>query len=236
MEELDLKELFNIFWSKKVHIILIVLIFIALGVIYTVGFTTPMYSSSTTLVLAGSESSNGESTNTITTTDITLNSKLVSTYSVLVKSKDVLNQVVTNLGINVSWESLKNNVSVSLVDDADVIEIAVTTDNAENSAKIANETAKVFTQKVAEIYNINNVHVVDEAEVSNTPSNINHKKDIIIFAFIGLVVSIVYVLIANMLDTTVKTAEEVEKNFGLPVLASIPTYENAVQKRKGGKR
>ena len=236
MEELDLKELFNIFWSKKVHIILIVLIFIALGVIYTVGFTKPMYTSSTTLVLAGSEGSNGESTNTITTTDITLNSKLVSTYSVLVKSKDVLNQVVTNLGINVSWESLKNNVSVSLVDDADVIEIAVTTNNAENSAKIANETAKVFTQKVAEIYNINNVHVVDEAEVSNTPSNINHEKDIIIFAFIGLVVSIIYVLVANMLDTTVKTAEEVEKNFGLPVLAAIPTYENAIQKRKGGKR
>ena len=236
MEELDLKELFNIFWSKKVHIILIVLIFIALGVIYTVGFTKPMYTSSTTLVLAGSEGSNGESTNTITTTDITLNSKLVSTYSVLVKSKDVLNQVVTNLGINVSWESLKNNVSVSLVDDADVIEIAVTTNNAENSAKIANETAKVFTQKVAEIYNINNVHVVDEAEVSSTPSNINHEKDIIIFAFIGLVVSIIYVLVANMLDTTVKTAEEVEKNFGLPVLAAIPTYENAIQKRKGGKR
>ena len=236
MEELDLKELFNIFWSKKVHIILIVLIFIALGVIYTVGFTKPMYTSSTTLVLAGSEGSNGESTNTITTTDITLNSKLVSTYSVLVKSKDVLNQVVTNLGINVSWESLKNNVSVSLVDDADVIEIAVTTNNAENSAKIANETAKVFTQKVAEIYNINNVHVVDEAEVSNTPSNINHEKDIIIFAFIGLVVSIIYVLVANMLDTTVKTTEEVEKNFGLPVLAAIPTYENAIQKRKGGKR
>ena len=236
MEELDLKELFNIFWSKKVHIILIVLIFIALGVIYTVGFTKPMYTSSTTLVLAGSEGSNGESTNTITTTDITLNSKLVSTYSVLVKSKDVLNQVVTNLGINVSWESLKNNVSVSLVDDADVIEIAVTTNNAENSAKIANETAKVFTQKVAEIYNINNVHVVDEAEVSSTPSNINHEKDIIIFAFIGLVVSIIYVLVANMLDTTVKTAEEVEKNFGLPVLAAIPTYESAIQKRKGGKR
>lgn len=48
MEELDLKELFNIFWSKKVAIILIVLIFIVIGVIYTIGFTVPMYSSSTT--------------------------------------------------------------------------------------------------------------------------------------------------------------------------------------------
>ena len=236
MEELDLKELFNIFWSKKVHIILIVLIFIVLGVIYTVGFTTPKYTSSTTLLLAGSESGGEETTNSITTTDITLNSKLVSTYSVLVRSKDVLSQVISNLGMDISWESLKNNVKVSAVEDTEVIEISVTTKNVEDSAKIANEIAKVFTEKVAEIYNINNVHVVDEAEVEYTPSNINHKKDVIIFAFIGLVVAVIYVLLANMLDTTVKTAEDIEKEFKLPVLASIPVYENAIQKRKGGKR
>ena len=235
MEELDLKELFNIFWSKKVHIILIVLIFIALGVIYTVGFTKPMYSSSTTLVLAGAESGE-ETSESITTTDITLNSKLVSTYSVLVRSKDVLNQVVQNLGIDVNWESLKNNVSVSSVENTEVLEISVETDNAEYSANIANEIAKVFTEKVAEIYNINNVHIVDEAEVSNTPSNINHEKDVIIFAFIGLVVAVIYVLVANMLDTTIKTADDIEKEFKLPVLASIPVYENAIQKRKGGKK
>ena len=237
MEELDLKELFNIFWSKKVQIILIVLLFIALGVIYTVGFTTPMYTSSTTLVLAGSESGSGsETTNPTTTTDITLNSKLVSTYSVLVRNKDVLNEVISNLGMDISWESLKNNVKVSAVEDTEVIEISVTTENAADSAKIANETANVFTKKVAEIYNINNVHVVDEAEVENAPSNINHEKDVIIFAFIGLVISVIYVLITNMLDTTVKTAEDIEKEFKIPVLASIPVYENSIQKRKGGRR
>ena len=77
MEELDLKELFSIFWNKKVSIILIVLIFITLGVIYTIGFTIPKYTSSTTLLLAGSERPAGETTNSITTTDVTLNSKLV---------------------------------------------------------------------------------------------------------------------------------------------------------------
>lgn len=236
MEELDLKDLFNIFWNKKLYIILIVLIFIVLGVIYTVGFTTPMYSSSTTLVLAGAGNSGNERTNSITATDVTLNSQLVSTYSVLVRSRDVLNQVISNLDMDISWESLSKNVSVSAVDDTEVIEISVTTENAEDSAKIANETAKVFTEKVAEIYNINNVHVVDEAEVEYTPSNINHQKDVIIFAFIGLVIAIIYVLIANMVDTTIKTADDIEKNFGLPVLASIPVYENAIQKRRGGKR
>ena len=54
MEELDLKELFNIFWAKKVQIILIIIIFAVVGFIYTVGFVTPEYTASTTLVLATS--------------------------------------------------------------------------------------------------------------------------------------------------------------------------------------
>ena len=237
MEELDLKQLIGIFWSKKLEIILIIAILIVIGVIYTMAFTTPMYSSSTTLVLASS-SSNQSAGNTITASDITVNSKLVSTYSELVKSKNVLREVIENLQIDINEAELRNNVTVSSVKDTELIEITVTTKEAEVAPKIANEIAKVFTEKVKEIYNIENVQVVDEAEVSNTPSNINHKKDVVIFAFIGVVLAVIYVLIANMLDTTIKTAEEVEKEFKLPVLSSIPVYNTDLQKLKGrgGKR
>ncbi len=241
MEELDLKELFQIFWNKKVQILLIILIFIVIGIIYTVGFVTPMYSSSTTLVLAGTESSSSTNTtgaDSITTSDITINSKLVATYSELVKSKNVLRQVISNLGINVNEANLRQNVSVSSVKDTELIEITVSNENAGYSAKIANEIAKVFTEKVGEIYNINNVHVVDEAEVSSSPSNVNHAKDIVIFAFIGAVIAIMYVLIANMLDTTVKTQQDIEKLTKCPVLASIPIYNMEMEKlkKRGGKR
>lgn len=233
MEELDLKELFNIFWSKKVAIILIVLIFIVIGVIYTIGFTVPMYSSSTTLVLATSGNTETNANTTITATEITVNSKLVSTYSELVKSKNILRQVISNLGIKVDEEKLRKNITVSSVKDTELIEITVKDENPVYSAQIANEIAKVFTEKVKDIYNIDNVQIVDEAEVANMPSNINHEKDVIIFTFIGLVIAVCYVLIVNMLDTTVKTAEDIENGFKVPVLASIPIYETDIQKIKG---
>ncbi len=242
MEELDLKELFNIFWTKKVQIILIVLIFMVIGIIYTVGFVTPMYSSSTSLILASSGTATGDNNNTITTTDLTLNSKLVSTYSELVRRKSVLREVISNLGIDVNENSLRNNVSVNSVKDTELIEITVKNENATYAAKIANEITKVFTEKVKDIYNIDNVQVIDEAEVQTTPSNINHVKDVVIFMFIGLAIAIVYVLILNMLDTTVKTAEDIERLFPtLPVLVSIPMYGNAQEhktksKAKGGRR
>ena len=236
MEELDLKELLSLFWSKIFQIIVIVLIVTGVGVIYTYGFTTPKYSSSTTLVLTGSEpSTSSDATNSITTTDITLNSKLVSTYSELVISSKVLRQVISNLGIDVNEDELRKNVTVKSVEDTEVIKITVTNENAAYSAKIANEIAKIFSGMVSDIYNINNIYIVDEAEVSNTPSNIHHSKDIMIFGFLGLVISIMYVLIANMLDTTVKTPEDVEKGVGLPVLVTIPYIEN-FGNEKGGKR
>lgn len=235
MEELDLKELLMLFWNKKVKILLIVAIFMLIGVIYTIGFVTPVYTSSTTLLLGKSESSTGN-TDTITTTDITLNSKLVSTYSTLIKSKSVLRPVISNLSIDLSEAELEKSITVSQEKDTEIIRISVTNADATTAAKVANEVEKVFSQRVSEIYKINNVQVVDEAEVSTSPSNINHTKDIIIFAFVGVVVAVMYVLIANMLDTTIKSAEEVEKEFKVPVLASIPLYNFEPVKVKGGKK
>ena len=73
MEELNLEELLMLFWNKKIKILLIIAIFILIGVIYTLGFVTPVYTSSTTLVLAKAENATTQDENTITTTDITIN-------------------------------------------------------------------------------------------------------------------------------------------------------------------
>lgn len=235
MEELDLKELFEMFWNKKVQIILIVAIFVVIGIIYTIGFVTPVYTSTTTLVLAGQTSDNtatNTTSDTITSTDLTLNSKLVGTYSELVTSDKVVRQVISNLGIDVNVEELKKNISVTSVEDTELIEISVTNENPTYAMQIANETVELFKEQVAEIYNINNVHVVDAAEEEKVPSNVNHTKDVILFAFIGIVVAVIYVLIANMLDTTIKSREEVEKLYKVPVLAEIPFNTE----EKGGRK
>lgn len=234
MEELDLKELLMLFWNKKVKILLIVAIFIAIGIIYTIGFVTPKYTSTTSLVLATSNNSQ-QSSGTITTTDLTLNSSLVSTYRELVTSTSVVRQVISNLGITMEEEQLKKEISVSSVTNTALIKISVTDENSINAAKIANELANVFAEEVTKIYKLDNVYVLDKAEVSETPSNVNHAKDVIIFACAGLVVAVLYVIILNMLDTTIKSAEEVEKQFKVPVLASIPLY-NFEPTKKGGKK
>ena len=198
-------------------------------------FVKPMYTSSTTLLLATEQSANGTgSTTGITTSDLTLNSKLVATYGKLVESDKVLNQVISNLGLDITAESLKSHVSVKAVEDAEMIKISVSNSDSEVARDLTNEIAKVFTEQVKEYYKINNLHVVDEARKEDEPSNINHTKDILIFALIGVVISVIYVLLANMLDTTVKSVEDIEKLYSVSVLASIPL--DNFDSKKGGRK
>ena len=241
MEELDLKELLEMFWEKKLQIILITAIFITIGVVYSLGFVIPKYQSTTTLLLATNSSSDSTGTSSITTTDITVNSKLVSTYSDLVKSDKVIRQVISNLAIDADEEDIRKNVSVTAKSDTEIIEINVKNEDPVLAAKITNEIAKVFIDSIIkEYYGMDNVYVVDEAEIETEPYNVNHIKDVAIFAFVGIVIASMYVLIVNMLDTTIKSSEDIEKITGLTVLASIPIYEaiddKNKRKRRGGRR
>lgn len=235
MEELDLKQLFGMFWNKKVYIILIVAIFMVIGIIYSFIFVKPEYKAETTLLLAMKEgTSNNQGATSITQTDVTLNQKLVSTYGELIKSKKVVSQVISNLKLDETYESLKRMISVSQKKDTEIIRINVANADPQKSKIITNEIAKVFATEVTNFFNINNVNVVDEAEVPLEPYNINHIKDIILFMAIGVVVSVGYVLIANMLDTTVKSEEDIEKQLKLTVLATVPLY--SMEDNKGGRR
>lgn len=233
MEELDLKKLINIFWNKRLHIIVISLIAIIIGTIYSFYFVAPKYEAYTTVVLvkdaATGEDSSGQ---TITSSDVGLAQNLIGTYSKLVKSKNVLRQAINNLQINETEDTLKNKITVSEIEDSEMIKITAKDENPVQAMRVANEVTKVFAKTVTDIYKINNVYTVDEAEEPITPCNINHIRDIAIFLVIGLVISIIYVLITNMFDNTIKDADDIETNSELITLVSIPFVNE--DNKKGG--
>ncbi len=231
MEEIDLKELLDMFLEKKFLIIIVVIIATILGVIYTTKILVPEYQSSTSLVLVQVGGENLEDTNSITTTDITLNSNLVDDYREIAKSKSVATKVISNLNLDMSLQDVQESIEVASISDTELIQITVTHTNPETACRIANEVAKVFIEKVDEIYKVSNVHVLDEAQVSNIPSNVNLIKNIIIFAFIGFILVSAYILLINMLDTTVKTDTDIEKALHVPVLASIVLTDEDVRKK-----
>ena len=230
MEELDLKEIVSMFWEKKILIIVLTIICMIVGGIYSYFMMTPEYTATTTIVLTKTEevasSSTGNATESITQTDVLLNQNLVSTYSEIIKSNNVLRQVISNLDtLNLNENELRNSVEVTAKEDTEVIEISVVNTNPENATLIANEISRVFADTVSDIYKINNVYILDAAEEPTAPSNINHVRFIIISAAVGIILSCGYVVIRNLFDNTTKKKEEIENMLEVPVLVSLDKNE-----------
>lgn len=220
-DEIDLKQLLELFWNKKVLILIVVLIAVIMGYIYTSFLVKPKYTSSTTLILA--QRNSADSTGTITSTDVTLNDKLIDTYKEIATSNSVVRTVVSNLGLASTKEAeLKKEVNVTAVTGTQILKVSVTDSNADMATKIANEMGQVFSKRVADIYKIDNVSIVDEAETTGIPSNINHKKDMLIFLVGGIVVAVALVLLINMLDNSIKNSSDIERALNLNILAEIP--------------
>ena len=217
MEEINLKDLFNYFVSKKLYIILITLLAVIFGVLYSNFFKTPMYKSYTTILLTKESD-----TNSITYSDINLNKNLVDTYSEIIRSRNVVGKVINNLKLNYSVSELQSRISVSSINDTEIIKITVIDEDSGRAMDIANEAAIVFNAEVIKLYNIQNIGIVDIAEEATSPYNISPLKSLVLALAIGLVISFGLVFIMYYFDTTIKSAEEIEEKTGLTVIGRVP--------------
>ncbi len=225
MEEIDLKELFDFIKGKIWTLILITVGICLVGCIYGLFIQTPMYNSYTTVILGGNE----HSTSTISQTDLTLAKNLVDTYAEIVKSRRVLDQVISELNLDISYETLHNKISVSALNNTEIIKITVSDKDGIMAKNVANVTAKYFADEVEELYNLNNVNILDEAIQSEKPYNINVIKQVIIYFMIGFIIGAGILFIIFYFDRTIKTTEQIEQKIKLPILGSVEIMN------KGGK-
>lgn len=217
MEEINIKELFDYFKNRITWIIIAVILVVAIGNIVTIITRVPMYKSSTTIVLVSEEGYNDA--------EQQLNKSLVSTYAEIIKSRKVLNEVIDNLGLNYQITTLSENISVSAVENTEIIRITVSDSENSQATKIANEIATVFTKEIQKIYRLNNVSVIDKAESSISPYNINYLKDNFIYMAIGLVLSCGIIFIMFYFDNTIRTGDEIESKLGLTIIGVVPNVE-----------
>lgn len=216
MEEIDLTELLSYFKSKLWLVIGIVFLILLLGNLYSVFLKTPIYKSSSTIVIASNNSSNNIQT------DITVNQKLVGTYKEIVKSRSVVEQVIEDLDLDYSYGELYNNIFVESVADTEILKISVTNKDPEMAKEITNSLANAFKEQVIYIYNLENVKILDEASMSNKADNVNFYKEEVIYFCAGALVSCFIVLMLFYFDKNIRSVEQVEAKLGLPILGTIP--------------
>ena len=218
-EYMDMKKILNIISSKKIFIALIILLSLVMSYFYSYYYKKPQYNSSVTVLLTGDEAQ-GEKQ--VTQTDLNLNSGLISTYGSIAKSANVLSKVIENLGLDISVRNLQKNLTVAEIKNTQFLKITVENQNPETAMKIANEISTVFVEQIKTIYNIQNINIIDTAEISNTPCNINHIKDMAIALMAGIFASEVLILILYILDDTIKSEKDIPVNLKLETIGTIP--------------
>ena len=222
INELDLKQFLKLFWEKKVFIIIMVIVFAVIGVIKIKHFTTPVYQATGKMICSRSEEAISEGT-TVTVTELSTTSSLAETYAELIKSDLVVGKVIENLGLDMTISQLKNSIEMTPLTKV-YYQVSVKSTDNEAAATIANEFMKVFSEEVKNFYEIDSIHIVDDAKVPMNAINMNVGKSVVIFAAIGGAIAVAIVMIKFVFNNTVTNSEQIKKYTKLTTLAQIPKY------------
>lgn len=215
-ENIEFKRMLDILNNRKRIIALILILFIALGYLYSYYYVVPEYKSTSTLLLIPNDDE------TVTSSDLTLNSGLISTYGNIAKNSKVLKQVINNLNLNIQEGQLLSKIEINIIKDTHIMEISVSDTDPQMATNITKELSNVFLNEIKQIYNLNNIGIVDEAQLPDTPYNINHIKDMFVFVCMGIVVSFAYIVIIYLFDNTIKKEEDIEEYIKIKSLGSVP--------------
>ena len=126
---------------------------------------------------------------------------------------------------NLSTDELKKAISVQNQQNSQVFSLQVKTDDPQESAVVANTVANVFRQQIKKIMSVNNVTIVSRASTPDTPSFPNKKLFALAGAVLGLVLSFLYILIGDLMDTSIHDDEYLTNELGLTNLGHVNHIE-----------
>ena len=215
-------DLVELFWVLVNHwkIILLTMLITAMlaGVYYLVG-VKPSYQADASIFITNNES-------VITVSDLQLSSELTEDYAKIIKSRNVLKQVIKELDLDLDYRGLSKLVSVTNPDNSHIITITVTCGDVELCRDIANSLMNIGLDRIYQVVGSSEPTVIDysEAEAVDeiTPAL---TKYLAIGLLLGLIAACGLICVRYMTDTTLKTEDDLKRYLDIPVLSVIPYYE-----------
>ncbi|MGN0294242.1 MAG: YveK family protein [Lachnospiraceae bacterium] len=185
---------------------------------FIIAIITPKYTASTTLYV--NNTTGTDATTTITSSDLSASAKLVDTYAAIISSKTVLEQVKDRSEVDIDTGALESMISVSAINGTEVFNVSAETVNPKEAAGIANAIADIAPDQISEIVDGSSVKVVDYADI---PTKIT-----LIGVFISFMISVIFILTRELLDTSIKSEADLE-TWELPILGVMPEFTAAAK-------
>ena len=215
---MTLLELLQLLRKKLALVIILPVVFALATAVYSYGFMEDQYTSEVQLyVLSRNQSSQDQSS--LTSSDTTVSQQLANDIAVIADTPKVRNAVMKSLGMN-SLDDYTLKVESSTTNR--IITLTVTSSNANSASRVADAFAKETADCSVESMNLEAVNIIDDATTPEKPSGPNRPLYIAVAFLAGLFVAVAIVVLMDMLNTTVKSREEAEELFGLPVLGTMP--------------
>lgn len=223
--EIDLLELGAVLMRRAWLILLVAVVAGASAFAFSRFVITPVYESQTQVYILSRQNSTGA----LTYSDVQLGTQLTKDYAQVVKSRFVIEQVIGQLGLDVTYDGLVSRVVVETPSDTRILSITVSDPSPTLAKELADEIRNVASQHITSVMDIEAVNVVDEGNLPVRPSEPSVPMWTVLGFLIGAFLTAAVVLVRYLLDDTIKSSEDVERYLGLSTLALIPVSLSMVE-------
>ena len=226
--EIDLSQLFYILWNNVVWILLAAVLCADIGYGIATFVKTPIYTASADMLVNNRQNTTSGDTSTVTSSDLNASSSLVSTYSIILKSHTVLEEVIDTLGLDYSYSELASMVSVSTVNDTQVMRVTVKNADPQVAMDIVVQIVSIAPAVIVDKAEVGSVKTVDQPWSSGRPVSPDKKRYIFVFAIAGALLMCMFLILRELMNNTFKTEADITRELGLPILGVIPLEEGGL--------
>lgn len=221
--EIDLRFIFDIIKKNIIPLVLVTVIAGAASFFGSMVFIQKQYEADAMLIVNNKRSD----TTAVGSAEIIAAQNLAEVYSIIIKSDTVLQQVIDDLKLSMTYEQLKKSITVSAIDKTQVISIKMRSTDPEFAKEIIADVVKVAPPVIKEKVDAGSVNVISEARVSNNGNAVSPSlsKNAMFGALIGLVITLAIVFIKAFFRNTLKTENDITNTLGIPLLGIIPEID-----------
>lgn len=217
--EIDVFATLKVLWKRKFSIILVALVFAIAAFGYSAFLAKKEYQSTSRIYVVSRQN---QDNNALTNSDLQAGSYLVKDYREIILSQNVLSQAIEELKLDMTPAELSKKISVSVPTDTRILSITAKDGDPKEAARIANGLRNVAAEKIISVTKVSDVTTLDEAEVPQSPSSPNIRRNVLLGFVAGAGLIVVLLVVVEVLDDRVKRPEDVEELMGLRLLGVVP--------------
>ena len=217
--EIDVFAMLKTLWKRKFSIVLVALVFAIAAFGYSAFLAKKEYQSTSRIYVVSRQN---QDNNALTNSDLQAGAYLVKDYREIILSQNVLSQAIEELKLDMTPAELSKKISVSVPTDTRILSITAKDGDPKEAARIANGLRNVAAAKIISVTKVSDVTTLDEAEVPQSPSSPNIRRNVLLGFIAGAGLMVVLMVVVEVLDDRVKRPEDIEELMGLTLLGIVP--------------